>query len=220
MTKLDQILSEFIDAWNAGERPQVDDHLARAPEARRGELADLIGSFLEWAPAPRYSEETLNQIRAEPATRAAAGLIESQSGLWPALLPYLRKRAQLTRDRVVAALCEALGLKGREADVKPFYHEMETGTLDAGGVSRRVIVALAGVFGVSAGEIEEAGDFHGLMGPAPEGAYLRLREPGDETVAFNLSVPMLDAVEDVGIPGIADEAAGWDEVDRLFLGGR
>ena len=31
----DRILSDFIDAWNAGRRPEVDDYVGRADEADR-----------------------------------------------------------------------------------------------------------------------------------------------------------------------------------------
>ena len=30
-TVREQVLSEFIDAWNAGRRPEVDDYIARVP---------------------------------------------------------------------------------------------------------------------------------------------------------------------------------------------
>ena len=32
MSATDQVLSEFIDAWNAGNRPRVRDYLARLPD--------------------------------------------------------------------------------------------------------------------------------------------------------------------------------------------
>ena len=50
MASPDQLLSEFCDAWNAGERPRVDDYLEQAPAGDRDELAALIRTFLEQAP--------------------------------------------------------------------------------------------------------------------------------------------------------------------------
>ena len=35
MSTVEQILGEFIDAWKAGERPDVDAYLARARESDR-----------------------------------------------------------------------------------------------------------------------------------------------------------------------------------------
>jgi hypothetical protein len=55
-TDRDRILSEFIDAWNAGRRPDVDDYLARVDESERGELADALTAFLRFAPTPGYSD--------------------------------------------------------------------------------------------------------------------------------------------------------------------
>jgi hypothetical protein len=47
MSTNDQILSDFVDAWNAGRRPGALEYLARAPEgAERDALADLITSWL------------------------------------------------------------------------------------------------------------------------------------------------------------------------------
>ena len=43
----EQVLSDFIDAWNAGGRPRVRDYLARVPEAERDALADEISTWLE-----------------------------------------------------------------------------------------------------------------------------------------------------------------------------
>src|ERR671925_702187 len=110
----DRLLSEFIDAWNAGERPQVDDYVERAPEPERDELAGLIGAFLEVAPTPPYTAEQLGEIRNEPAVQEILKLAERPAGLWSVLLPRLRNRARLTRDQVVGALARALGLEGQE----------------------------------------------------------------------------------------------------------
>ena len=62
----DLLLSEFIDAWNAGRRPRVHDYLARLPDGpARDELADAITDWLSVAPTPAYSERTRGEIRAE-----------------------------------------------------------------------------------------------------------------------------------------------------------
>ena len=71
----DLLLSEFIDAWNAGRRPRVHDYLARLPDGpARDELADAITDWLSVAPTPAYSERTRGEIRAEAF--ALAGLRE------------------------------------------------------------------------------------------------------------------------------------------------
>ena len=50
-TDREQILSEFVDAWNAGRRPDADDYLARVHEADRDELAAELTAFLRFAPS-------------------------------------------------------------------------------------------------------------------------------------------------------------------------
>ena len=55
MVSIDRVLSEFIDDWNAGRRPQVDEYLERVPEPERAELADQLMTWLEVAPTPTYA---------------------------------------------------------------------------------------------------------------------------------------------------------------------
>ena len=202
------LLSRFIDAWVAGERPDVDEFLEQAPEAERDQLAGEIQTFLEHAPAPRYSDEVREAIRAEPLTRRLAEM-PAELGLWPALLPSLRKRARLRRDQVVAELATALGVAGAKAKVARYYHGMEAGTLDPRLISQRVLDALAAVLGASAKELAQAGEFEGFGRAAPQGAFGRLA---------SMAAPELDVMEAraEASPSFAD----WDEVDELFQGGR
>jgi hypothetical protein len=208
MASPDELLDDFIAAWNAGKRPRVDDYLERAPEPERDELAGLLHAFLDQAPVPAYTRQTLAEIQAEPAVAELSALIESQAGVWPSLLPRLRRRAQLTRDQVVSALSDALGLGGREEKVKGYYHQMESGTLDPRGVSARVLESLAGVFKVTVGEIEEGGEFEVTSGLVPDAAFARSYQMHEWTA----HAPA--AAEDRESPG------DWDEVDELFRGGR
>ena len=207
MASPDELLDDFIAAWNAGQRPRVDDYLERAPEAERDELAGLINAFLDQAPVPAFTRQTLAEIQAEPAVAELSALLESKAGVWPSLLPRLRRRAKLTRDQVVEALSEALGLGGREAKVKGYYHQMESGTLDPRGVSARVLASLAGVFKVPVGELEEGGDFEVSTGLVPDAAFARSYQMHDWAAG--------------PLPADRRESPGdWDEVDELFRGGR
>lgn len=215
MPELDRLLGEFADAWNAGERPRVEDFLDRAPAEGRNELAQVIETFLAIAPSPRYSEETMAELMREPAVLASVESARGRSGLLPSLLPRLRDRARLRRDEVVARLAAALRMPRAEAKMARYLHELESGTLEAAGVSRRVFEALASVLGAPVEEIERAADAPGLgggTGPAP---------------AFMRSVEAFDAAAEPPAMGSAAPAArapagdeDWDEVDRLFRGGR
>ena len=209
MTELERLLSEFVDAWNAGERPDAATFLERAPADERDELASSIEDFLEVAPTPPYSDEALGELMRDPALLAGVQVLRGESGLWPSLLPRLRQRARLRRDQVVAGLVERLNLRGREEKTARYLHELETGTLPSAGVSRRVIQALAQVLGASPDELERAGDLGGLTPPAPAAAFLRLESSGLE--------PIDEEVETVAASPTPEE---WDEVDELFRGGR
>src|ERR1700704_4548127 len=96
MSTIDRVLSEFVDDWNAGRRPQVDAYLERVPEADRAELAGQLATWLEIAPTPAYDAPARAAIAAEPAVREAIGAMGSEAGLWPVLLPRLRSRASLS----------------------------------------------------------------------------------------------------------------------------
>ena len=203
----DRILSEFIDAWAAGARPRVQEFMERVPETEREELAAQIAAFVEWAPTPAFDPAAREAILAEPAAAAAVGALDREAGLWPALLPRLRGR--LGVGELAARLAEALGLQGREAKTLAYLERMEAGTLDPTGVSRRVLEALGRILGADPGELEAAGTFGGFSRPAF--AAFRSDAPPEE-LARRLEV-VADALS-------AESPEGFDDVDRLFRGGR
>jgi hypothetical protein len=207
MAATDRLLGEFADDWSAGRRPSVASFLSRAPVAERDALARSLEAFLLIAPAPRYTPAVAAELMADPIVLATTRALEGRSGLWPSLLPRLRRRARLRRDEVVARLAEALGLAGREPKAARYLHELETGTLDARGVSRRVVEALARILDAPASELEAAREFRGLGASAPAVAYFR--------------APVAPGASDARRPVERHPPEPeWDEVDRLFLGGR
>lgn len=126
----DRVLSEFVDAWNAGRRPRVRDYLARLPDGpERDALADRIDTWLSIAPTPAYADRAA--VRAEVAARLAAPLGEA------------RRRAGLS--------LRELALRLQLGDVERtqrYLERLEAGTLDASRVSRRVLDALGALLGV------------------------------------------------------------------------
>ena len=207
-TPSETLLSEFIDAWTSGSRPDVDDYLARVDAAERDALEQQIHTFLMHAPTPAYDERARAAISAEPLTRAIREMPD-ELGLWPSLLPSLRRRAQLRRDELVAKLAGTLGVSGSERKVARYYHGMEAGTVDPAGVSARVLAALSSLLGVSERELDEAGAYRGFTSASPRAAFGR---------TYDVASGELDA-----LPAAASQPAApteWDEVDELFLGGR
>jgi hypothetical protein len=211
MEPVDRLLNDFIEAWNAGGRPQVDEYVDRAPEAERDELAVLIGAFLEIAPTPPYSAEQLDELRRDPMVRKIASLVADESGA--TTLPGLRERAKLKREQVVEGLARTLGLEGQETKIQRRYHQLEIGTITPSQLTQKLLDALAKVLRVAPDEIERAGAyFHLSPEPAVE-LYLR-----SETLAGP------EVADEERLEAAASRAPvpehDWDEVDRLFLGGR
>ncbi len=150
MSTIEQILSEFIDAWNAGGRPRMRDYLLRAPEgAERDELAAQLTSWLELAPTPEYSDEARAAIRAEPIVAELRQAADADAGLWPTVLPQLRVRAGLGIGELASRLLQRLGLPDSQRERTGDYLErLERGQLDPARVSRRLLDALGGLLGV------------------------------------------------------------------------
>ena len=210
----DRILSEFIDAWNAGERPDVDDYLARAPAEERGELADQLVSFLSVAPTPAYSDAALAAIRADPIVAEVLAAPEQRGGLLPMLLSTLRERFGVTTPQLAGELVRELDLPSdRQEKTASYLDRLERGELEPTRVSRRVFDALARLFRVPRAELEGAGDLGGFGPPAmAAGAVFRAEEDAAEAVAPHLEL----LAEALAAPGSEDR----DVVDDLFLGGR
>jgi hypothetical protein len=203
-----------MDAWNTGHRPDVDDYLARADEPERGELAELLMSFISLAPTPAYSDEALAAIRAEPVVAEALAAAGEGAGLFPALLARFRARFAMSTDEVAGELVELLRLpEDQQAKTAGYLERLEHGELEPARVSRRVFDALARVFRVPREQLEGAADMSGWARrvPAPTPVF-RADKDAAMDVSRHLEV-LADALE---APGVG----GRDEVDDLFLGGR
>jgi transcriptional regulator with XRE-family HTH domain len=212
-TDRDRILSDFIDDWNAGRRPDVDDYLARVPEGERDELADQLMSFLRFAPTPAYSDEALKAIRSEPIVAEALSASAGRAGVLPSLLVRLRSRMGMSNDDVARSLVRSLELgEDRKVKTATYLERLEHGELEPSRVSVRVFDALARLFGVPRSELEGAGDVGSWAAPAAPAAAFRASDEAADAAA-----PHLDLLaKGLATPG----DAARDEVDDLFLGGR
>jgi hypothetical protein len=205
----DRILSDFIDAWNAGRRPDLDEYVARAAAPDREHLSADITAFAAFAPTPDYDDDALAAIRAEPVVASAALAAGAPGGLWPALLPRLRERAALSTAELAAGLVSLLGLASdRERKTRDYLERLEAGALEPRGLSGRVLDGMARLLGVPRGALEGAGSFGG---PPVAAALFRAEGPAAEAVRDDLDV-LADALA-------APSGAAWDDVDELFRGG-
>jgi transcriptional regulator with XRE-family HTH domain len=195
MSTHEQVLSEFIDAWNQGHRPRVREYLARLPDGpERDELAEQITSWLEVAPTPSYDEETRDEIRREPIVASVL------SGPVPAL----RARAGLSISELAAGLIERLALNRHDIPRAAGYLErLESGDLDPTRISRRLLEALGALLGVPGRE---------LAVPRPAaGAIFRAESDAADRARNDIEVLSRAAMTPAPPP--------MDELDRLFMGG-
>lgn len=205
MSTVDRILGEFIDAWKAGGRPDLDAYLERVPAGDRDELAAGVAAWLEVAPTPDYPSAARAAISAEPALQAALRSAEALRPPLPGSLPVLRERAGLGIRDVAARLAERFGLADRERTVA-YLERLERGELDPGRLSHRLVDALSETLGA----VRIA-----LPAPpapaAPSQAFFRADEDAEEWIAQDI-----DALSRAAL---APAPAPMDDLDRLFLGG-
>ena len=208
----EQVLSEFIDAWNAGQRPDVDDYIARVPADEQPALGEELATFLTFAPTPEYSDQALAAIRAEIGEGA-----EAKQGIFGALLARVRERGGMSTADVAGELVGELGLSKKQAPKTAQYLDrLESGSLEPTRVSRRVFEALGKLFRIPAGELEGAADRSGWsVAPAMPAAAAPVFR-ADEEAAAAASQHLEVLADALAAPG----GRTRDEVDDLFLGGR
>src|SRR4051795_11253879 len=142
-SRREQLLSEFIDAWNAGRRPAVADSIARVPGEEQADLGEGLATFLTFAPTPSYSDESLAAIRAEIGDSVGT---DEERGIFAALLARGRSQLGMSTAEVANELVGELGLTTQQATKTARYLErLENGSLEPARVSRRVFAALGKV---------------------------------------------------------------------------
>ena len=208
MSSIETLFAEYMAEHRSGGSADPLEYLSRAAPTERRELAALIDGYLARARRTPLAQHPPPSPRAEATIDALSRSIGGAAGLWPALLPRLRDRAGLKRRDLVEQLARALGVSKRESKVERYYHEMELGLLPAGGVSDRVLDALAKLLRTTAAELRDAGRTlgDGVRTPAQAEAFARITH-----------------VEETGTPVHAmappAEEEQPDDVDELFRGG-
>ena len=205
MTDLDVLLARFIEDWNAGRRPAVEDFLRGANELERDELADQISTFLAFAPTPRFDEETIHELLSASAVDAAAQAFVAEAGAWPTLLPRLRAQAGLSLRDLATRVLRVTGLGDKGLDkAEQRLGEMERGEVDATRVSTRIVDVLGHILGMNSADLARVG-----MPAAAAGALYRREAGRDLAGGLDLLADALTAPVPEG---------EWDEVDKLFFG--
>jgi transcriptional regulator with XRE-family HTH domain len=205
MSTVEQILGEFIDAWKAGERPDLDSYLARSPESDRDELAMQLAIWLEIAPTPDYDEPTRAAIAREPALRAAFDAAAALRAPLSERLPTLRQRAGLAVRDVARRVVAVFDLDD-ETRATEYLEQIERGELDPGRLSRRLLDALAAILGADRDQLAP-----GAPAVAAGQALFRAEQDADQWIA--------EDIDALSRAALAPAPAPMDELDRLFLGG-
>lgn len=209
MNRVDELLASYAAAFEAGERPDLQELLVAAGD-ERPRLEVALEHYLRDAPRRGWDSAAFAGSRAAAVSGGLDRSLGSGAGLWPALLPRLRARSRLRRSDLVGHLAASLGAQAQHEKVGAYYHEMEQGLLPASGVSDRVLEALGAIVGESARALREAGvSTFAAPGPQPSApAFARTSAP----VGSTPDNPARPAGDEPAVPR-------WDEVDRLFRGG-
>ncbi len=211
MSTIDRLFSEYVDAWNRGEDPRVEDTLARAEPDERDALRSLLADWLAIAPTPALQPAAAAAVAADPILRAALDATGRDAGAWPELLPRLRERAGLSVRAVAERITGVFGLGGQEERAAARLEQMERGELDASRVSRRLLDALGTVLGVPGDELAEAGTLRFRPAAAPRALFRADDGAPRPALAEDFRALAAAAARPAPPP--------MDELDRLFLGG-
>lgn len=185
---VETLFDEFAARYARGERPDARLYLEEAGQARE-ELGALIDAYVESAPVQPPDEETLILMRSR---------LEGQ----PALL-VLRNARGVSRERIVDAIVSAFGIaEAKRLRVADYYHRLEVGLLDVGGVSRKVLDVIESLLGADPAR---------YAGPAAH--------PATGGVFFRAETGEMGAPPPPAAPARVVEAGEPDDVDRLFAGG-
>jgi transcriptional regulator with XRE-family HTH domain len=214
MSTTEQVLSDFIDAWNAGRRPRMRDYLARVPEgAQRDDLAEQISSWLDIAPPPDYDAATRAEIRAEPVVAQIFEAVREDAGLWPQLVPRLRERRGWSVAQLAERLVARFGLaSGDEDRTAAYVAQLERGELEPSRLSRRLVDALGELLGASPGTLADVSGLPAMLRRPTMGSALMRADEQPEA-------EFLKDIEILSRAAMRPAPAPMDEVDRLFLGG-
>lgn len=217
MTTVDELFDRYRAAYRGGEPPDPGALLGGLAADDRQELTALIDAFLANDPGRPYDEAAYARFEQDALTQRIAAGVDALAGAgaaetWATLLPAARDAAEISRATLVSRLAAALGVGDRTARVGDYYHDMESGSLPAEGVSQRVLQALSELVDVSVERLRTAGR---RVGPAGGGAAAVFAR------SSTAAAPPAAAPAPMGPPGSDAEAGAqpWDEVDELFRGG-
>src|SRR5947209_6169501 len=114
MSDVDRLLSEYIEEHRSGGKADPVEYVQRLEGTERAELDALIDGYLARAPRRSWNAEAFPGSPADAMAESLEKSLDGVAGLWPAVLPGLRERAQLRRAELIVRLAAGLGASDRE----------------------------------------------------------------------------------------------------------
>jgi hypothetical protein len=200
-----------VEDLNAGRVDPVERYLELVPRSEQEELADLLAMLFASRPPAVAATPSLDSPSYQRALAALDAVTEGagKTGILPGTLVSLRRVRGLRSQDVTDDLVRRFELdEPARRRVEWLYHRLEAGQLAGGKLSRRLLTALAEIFGLTAEDL--------LAASRPV-----------STRYLGKPVPMMARYAGKSVsPAIGSAAAPAERdpelelVERLFTGGR
>lgn len=209
-------VTEAYDEYVAGFRAGHGDpspYLDRFEGRERRELELLIESFIATGPV---SDPDPADPRVDAIFERVLAELDGQSGGLSEYLALLRQKAGKTQSAVVSALSKSVGATPAEAEkIDEYYHQLEWGSLPAGGLSERLYGMLGKILSTEPERLKEAA---AAFGPRYGAASGPVFARSDNRVELD-EASVAPRIAGFASPDESDESARPDRIDELFTGG-
>lgn len=212
MDAVEKAFLSAVEDLNAGHAKPVERYLDLVPRSEQEELADLLAMLFASRPPTVAETPSLDSPSYERALAALDAVTENagKTGILPGTLVSLRRTRGLRSQDVTDELARRfeLGERARRR-LEWLYHRLEAGQLAGRQLSRRLLVALAEIFGV------DPEDFFAASEPMPTDASRRPAPMMARRAGRPAAAP---AAGRKAAPAAPDPEL--ELVERLFAGGR
>ncbi len=159
--ELSELFDEFVEEYNHGNNPRIEDYLHKCPTSEK-EFQRIIEAFLMARHnLPRNIQQQSWQAFSESFFASEMNRLEQLEGIHLGdALTYLSQTISISRDAVIEALMEKLGLEPKNREKRERfnwqYHRLENNFINARYVSHRLLKAAADVFQIPIAYLEAA----------------------------------------------------------------
>jgi hypothetical protein len=221
--ELSELFDEFVEEYNCGNEPQVENYLRRCPSNEK-EFQNLIDVFfmarfkIPLPPLGKGENNLPGDIRRKSWQSFSESFFSNEMTFLKQLesmtlgdaLIYLSRKFGMHREVVVKALMNSLDLDTKnQAKVERFhwqYHRLENNFINPKQVSRRLLKAAADVFQTPMGYLEYAQQHSHYMKTAQPMEMKIAARVAEEKGVYRESSHQLQADDQ------------FEEIDQLFTG--